>query len=214
MIASTVDHLETSRPTLKVKRKVKSSHEPTSVPNAEPATSQIATTLEIWARNTACGLRSVIPPVRSPPVHVWCAKGIHGKRIRSPTGPARAGSARRHGPNAKRPALRRAVLRLVAGTRNRLVLAAGKQNGRPDARTADLVRQVRLVTGAGNRPNLLFDAPGLGAAASRQGPWGWAAVQSGRGAWLGLVLIFYVADEWRRGRRNPADRHPSQNASP
>ncbi|WP_167378793.1 hypothetical protein [Mesorhizobium prunaredense] len=49
MIASTVDHLETSKPTLKVKRKVKSSHEPISVPNAEPAISQIATTLEKWA---------------------------------------------------------------------------------------------------------------------------------------------------------------------
>jgi hypothetical protein len=53
MIASTVDHLETSRLALRVKRKVKSRHEPISVPNAESATSQIATILERWARNTA-----------------------------------------------------------------------------------------------------------------------------------------------------------------
>lgn len=51
--ASTVDHLETSRLALKIKRKVKCRHEPISDSNAEPETSQIATTLERWARNTA-----------------------------------------------------------------------------------------------------------------------------------------------------------------
>ena len=51
--ASTVDYLETSRLPLRVKRKVKSRHKPISDPNAEPATSQIATTPERWSRNTA-----------------------------------------------------------------------------------------------------------------------------------------------------------------
>jgi hypothetical protein len=51
--ASTVDHLETPKLPLRVKRKVKSRHKPISDPNAEPATSQIATTPERWSHNSA-----------------------------------------------------------------------------------------------------------------------------------------------------------------
>ena len=43
-------------------------------------------------------------------------------------------------------------VKLVAGTRNRLALASGKQNGRPDDRTAALIQQVKLVAGAGFEP--------------------------------------------------------------
>lgn len=57
--ASTVNHLKTSRLTLRVKRKVKSRHKPISDPNAEPATSQIATTPERWSRNTAYEKRAL-----------------------------------------------------------------------------------------------------------------------------------------------------------
>ncbi|RWK53152.1 hypothetical protein [Mesorhizobium sp.] len=51
-------------------------------------------------------------------------------------------------------------VKLVAGMRNHLALA-GKEKGRPDVRTADLIKQVKLVAGACNRLNLLFDAPRL-----------------------------------------------------
>ncbi|MCW8087677.1 recombinase family protein [Sabulicella glaciei] len=48
-----------------------------------------------------------------------------------------------------------------AGKRNRLVLPRGKEKGRPENRTADLIEQVKMVAGACNRLNLLFDAPRL-----------------------------------------------------
>lgn len=48
--ASTVDHLETPRLPLRLKRKVKSRHKPISDPNTGSATSQIAITPETWPR--------------------------------------------------------------------------------------------------------------------------------------------------------------------
>ncbi|MGX7877108.1 hypothetical protein ACVDG5_034700 [Mesorhizobium sp. ORM6] len=51
--ASTVDHLETPKLPLRVKRKVKSRHKPISDPNTGSATSQIATAPERWSGNTA-----------------------------------------------------------------------------------------------------------------------------------------------------------------
>lgn len=51
--AGTIDHLETPKMPLRVKRKVKSRHKPISDPNTASATSQIATTPERWSRNTA-----------------------------------------------------------------------------------------------------------------------------------------------------------------
>ncbi|TIP84494.1 MAG: hypothetical protein E5X58_36085 [Mesorhizobium sp.] len=51
--ASTVEHLETPKLPLRVKRKVKSRHKPISDPNTGSATSQIATTPERWSGNTA-----------------------------------------------------------------------------------------------------------------------------------------------------------------
>jgi hypothetical protein len=45
--------------------------------------------------------------------------------------------------------------------RNRLVLQGRNEKGRPDNRTADLVKQVKMVAGACNRLNLLFNAPHL-----------------------------------------------------
>ncbi|MDX0174502.1 recombinase family protein [Sinorhizobium meliloti] len=56
--------------------------------------------------------------------------------------------------NANRPLDESGLLqdKMVAGKRNRLVLAAGKQIGRPDERTADLIQQVKVVAGAGFEP--------------------------------------------------------------
>lgn len=51
--AGTVDHLETPKLPLRVKRKVKSRHKPISDPNTGSATSQIAITPERWLGNTA-----------------------------------------------------------------------------------------------------------------------------------------------------------------
>ncbi|TXL75228.1 recombinase family protein [Vineibacter terrae] len=45
-----------------------------------------------------------------------------------------------------------AQVKMVAGASNRLVLHGANKNGRPNARTADLVQQVKMVAGAGFEP--------------------------------------------------------------
>lgn len=60
LAASAVDHLETPRLPLRVKRKVKSRYKPISDPNTGSATSQIAMTPERWPGNTAYEMPATI----------------------------------------------------------------------------------------------------------------------------------------------------------